>query len=246
MTFVADFIILINAYTTMNANQVDSSTPPNLDAHMLELYTARAVKMKTAKASFQLGTKKVQIFFENGYNPIKSQIRIVWTKFCDSTKLAGLHLIGGQRKVSIPMRLLLLIVWLTGLACSSYKCSYCLNVYLSKGVQTKITYDSMVNLQFPAITFCHINGFRKSVLGINKDLISLLSHVMVRRQEELPVVVKQVSNMTSQHLNRETLTFLTFHCFCALRVFQLLSCRTNGFAHGTMNRQIVKKKRPRT
>lgn len=121
-----------------------------------------------------------------------SRLDVSWKEFCDRTKLAGLNLIGGYRKTTLSSRLILLIIWLTCLSVGAYKSGSCVLLYYKRNVQTRITYHTNSELQFPAITICNIIGFRKSIIGSEKKYIDLLSHLMVTNDKELQVVKEEV------------------------------------------------------
>lgn len=127
---------------------------------------------------------------------LKTELLLSWKQFCDRTKLAGLNLIGGNRKSRLKRRLTLFTVWILCLSLASYKCGLSIRKYFNYDVATVVTYQSESNLQYPAITFCNVIGLRKSVLGVDKRLISLLSHMMLMNDTELTLVRREVNSYT--------------------------------------------------
>lgn len=100
-----------------------------------------------------------------------------WRIFSDITKLAGVRLIGGHQRLTKCDRLCLLTVWLTCLCLAIYKSVQCINIYFQYDVKTIITFESVSELPYPAVTICNTNAFRKSVIGLDSLLITTATHL---------------------------------------------------------------------
>lgn len=106
-------------------------------------------------------------------------IREQWSKFCDHTTLAGFRLISPTKKnVSSWNRLLLFSIWLTVTILACDLCKDYLTKYLLYDVKTSIRYDAVLQHEFPAITFCNSNSFKRSILGLEDDFLTFLTHIL--------------------------------------------------------------------
>lgn len=146
-------------------------------------------QLKTITTVTRIGQKRKR---NRNRNSLASELLVSWRRFCDCTKLAGLYIIGGNRKVSLINRLAMGCIWLACVSIAIHKCMGGIVRYYKYDVHTTVTYDSVSELEFPAITFCNIIGFRRSVLGISEKNIGLISHLMITNDYEFDTVKEEV------------------------------------------------------
>lgn len=119
-----------------------------------------------------------------------------WKGFCEATSIHGLRYIYGndQGKKRYPFIWAFVVFLMTAL--TVYQCREQLNLYLQ--FKTKITTTSKImnELEFPAITFCNENTFRKSVVGAKDSFIYLMSALtQIGDQNDLEISASEVSKI---------------------------------------------------
>lgn len=113
----------------------------------------------------------------------KHHVFLHWMKFCDYTTLAGFHLIPKQ-SVKTKSRAVLFVVWLV-LICLVFKlCGDQLKQYHEYNVETSMRFDVVREHQFPAITFCNANSFKRSVIGLDDFFLVIASGVYSKNSKE--------------------------------------------------------------
>lgn len=90
----------------------------------------------------------------------------LWEDWCDFTQDSSMH---GVRYVysrgnSVPRRIVWLLLMLGSLCYFSYAAYLFMDVYVNKGVKTKISVQTADQLEFPSITVCNKNMWKISSL----------------------------------------------------------------------------------
>lgn len=116
-----------------------------------------------------------------------------WIQFCDITKLAGLSIVGGHRNSSKFNRIVLFTVWLLCLTLCIYKSIQSLDVYFKYEVKTSITFNTVAEQPFPAITLCNANMFRKSALALDDLFTTLGTQLLTGNYENNDPMLQKVS-----------------------------------------------------
>lgn len=89
-------------------------------------------------------------------------IKQKWDRFVESTTLHGLQHVCTSR--SVVRRVLWAVFLLSGIACFSYQSSKLIRKYLSYSTATKVSLVYEDTPEFPAVTICNFNTFKKSVI----------------------------------------------------------------------------------
>lgn len=117
-------------------------------------------------------------------------------RFFEYTTIGGLRYVFGRKPLSKPYRLLWFCMWLTIVCYASYLCSQSMIKYLQYYVKTTIRYETVGQMEFPAITICSENMFRKSAIGGSLFAMLALAEFQSEGPEAIAKLVNEVSCIT--------------------------------------------------
>lgn len=115
-----------------------------------------------------------------------------WALFCDNSTLDGLYLVGGTRNAhhyKISTFMLFMAMILAGILCYDS-----LSLYLHYKLRATISYKANNELPFPALTFCNVNMFKRSVTGTDEIFKRGLTFFYGKNRAELPIIMEQVKS----------------------------------------------------
>lgn len=98
-----------------------------------------------------------------------------WREFFDHSTFVGLRLIDGTRIKSKIWSIIYLIFWILCLVYSFWRCQSVLKMYHSDKLKTTIGYNERQKVQFPAISICNMNTFRRSTISSHDAFILFVS-----------------------------------------------------------------------
>lgn len=123
---------------------------------------------------------------------IPNKIPRIWKDFCDATSIVGLRFIGGRKPTNGFRRFLWLLIWITMFGLCSWQCANIIQTYLKSNVKTSTTFQTVSSINFPAITICNQNIFRRSVVGGSAELMIALATFFARNASEVSLMIKEV------------------------------------------------------
>lgn len=114
-----------------------------------------------------------------------------WKDFCDTTSFHGLRYIGGNNASQNGCRVIWGLLWLSMFGLCIWLCLTSVKVYLACDVSTSLTYQIVNRIDFPAITFCNENQFRKSIVGNSFEFMKTLAKLTTTIND--PSVLEQIA-----------------------------------------------------
>lgn len=120
-----------------------------------------------------------------------------WGRFCDKTSIHGLHYIGGTNPPKkIKWRILWGIIWISMFGICVWLCMKIVNTYLQANVVTSSTFVWQKELEFPSITICSENIFKKSKVGNSWQLMKIMATFssLSENQEDIEKLAMEVSS----------------------------------------------------
>lgn len=112
-----------------------------------------------------------------------------WEYFCDSTSIHGLVYI--HRVKNILVKLFWIVCWFLMLSFILYFSTKSIIQYVRFDVNTKMVYETLEEIEFPAITFC--NQFALRTIVRNEPAVFLAAVASYSpKLEYMPKIMKEV------------------------------------------------------
>lgn len=111
-----------------------------------------------------------------------------WKTFCDSDTIHGLNYI---RIAPYPWKLLWQLTFFTMCCISVWLCSKSINRYLLYDVKTALTYDTVAENPFPAITFCNQFSLRRNAI-LNPTVMMMVETIFADKLEDVSALLSEV------------------------------------------------------
>lgn len=99
---------------------------------------------------------------------------ISWTHFCEKSTIGGLKYIFRYQPLPLHLRLIWIVILLMMLGLTILLCTRSTIKYLEYRVKTRMYYQKVDQIPFPAITFCNSNVFKRSVAGSSDAMVEFL------------------------------------------------------------------------
>lgn len=114
-------------------------------------------------------------------------------QFFDDTTIGGLRQILGHKPLNKYARFLWTLMWtsMVGVACTL--CFNSVSKYLSYDIKDSLRYQAFESLNFPAITFCNQNSFKKSAVGGSFAIMLALAATGSTDPKEVGRIAMEVS-----------------------------------------------------
>lgn len=119
---------------------------------------------------------------------------ISWLYFCEKTTIGGLKYIFRRQPLPLHQRLFWMLVLLTTFALTVCLCTRSTLRYFEYRVNTRMYYEKVDRIPFPAITFCNSNIFKRSVTGSSDALMQLLVFE-AHSEPDLTKIFKQIEKV---------------------------------------------------
>lgn len=119
-------------------------------------------------------------------------------QFFENATIGGLRRLFGEHPLKMPYSMMWAVMWLCAVGYAFYLNILTIIIYCKFDVKTKITYETADEFNFPAITMCNENIFRRSVVGGSfLAMVMLASYVTTdtKRISRIAVEVKSINIM---------------------------------------------------
>lgn len=100
-----------------------------------------------------------------------------WRDFCDTTSIHGLRYIGGNNPPPIGYRIIWGVIWIIMFVLCIWLCTNSIQQYLAYDVNTATTFQVVAQIDFPGITVCNENLYRRSRVGQSFEFMKTLAQL---------------------------------------------------------------------
>lgn len=114
-------------------------------------------------------------------------------EFFQNSTIGGLRLVFGLNPLSKHFRILWLFMWLMVVAYAFWLCSNSIIIYLKFDVKTSIRFEEVDELEFPAITICNENMFRRSFAGGSFFAMMAMANFFAKNPKDIYKMALEVS-----------------------------------------------------
>lgn len=117
-----------------------------------------------------------------------------WSEFCDGTTIHGLRQIFGTNRPNVLHRAIWVVIWVLMFSICIYLCIGTVKRYSEANLITGSTFESTRDLEFPAITVCNNNMFRKSKVTNSPKFMKTLARFssLSYKEEDIDKIARQV------------------------------------------------------
>lgn len=98
-----------------------------------------------------------------------------WRDFCDTTSIHGLRYIGGNNPPPLGYRIIWGVIWVIMFVLCIWLCTNSIQTYLAYDVNTATTFQVVEKIDFPGITICNENQYRRTVVGNSFEFMKTLA-----------------------------------------------------------------------
>lgn len=146
-------------------------------------------------------------------------------QFFENATIGGLRRLFGEHPLKMPYSMMWAVMWLCAVGYAFYLNILTIIIYCKFDVKTKITYETADEFNFPAITMCNENIFRRSVVGGSfLAMVMLASYVTTdtKRISRIAVEVKSINIYVLLFISKHSNTIskyrdgTTAHKFCII------------------------------
>lgn len=116
-----------------------------------------------------------------------------WNEFCESTSIHGLDYAFAKKNIVFVTKCFWVCIVAVMFVLCSYQTYSNIMEYFQYKMHVSITYETQSNLTFPAITFSPMTMFRRSGIGNVSAASVLLSTWLSEKDNQVPLLMKQVS-----------------------------------------------------
>lgn len=122
----------------------------------------------------------------------KSNTVVEWYKFCEKTTIQGFKFIFPKKPLHNKYRVIWAVIWLAMVSLALWLCAKSTQRFFEYRIKTRMYYQKMKEVQFPAITFCNQNMLKRSIAGSSDALLTLLEFYTTEGNDLAPII-KQLS-----------------------------------------------------
>lgn len=121
------------------------------------------------------------------------KIKKIWTKFFRESTFGGLHFVAGFGYNSLICNIVWILLFLLSTSLMIYSVIDICARYFQYDVNTLEYHEVDEELDFPAITFCNQNEYKKSVIGGSMTAMIAMAANFAKKGVKMADIIKQVT-----------------------------------------------------